>query len=223
VAGVDPKALLSGDQISRMDLPDWRSMYRALEARFRTGDFATGLKLVEMIGAAAEEADHHPDVTLTYASVHVLLTSHDVGGKTQRDVDLARRISGFAAELGVVAEPASLQRAEIGLDTADRSEIKEFWKAALAMRDDPEDDDAIIDPQGVLPALWFQDTDPHEEPRQRFHYDLRVPPEVAQERIDAALAAGGRLVSDEHAPRFVVLADAQGNKICICTHVGRSH
>jgi len=223
VAGVDPKALLSGDQISRMDLPDWRSMYRALEARFRTGDFATGLKLVEMIGAAAEEADHHPDVTLTYSSVHVLLTSHDVGGKTQRDVDLARRISGFVAELGVVAEPASVQRAEIGLDTADRSEIKEFWKAALAMRDDPEDEDAITDPQGVLPALWFQDTDPHEEPRQRFHYDLRVPPEVAQERIQAAVAAGGRVVSDEHAPRFVVLADAQGNKICICTHVGRSH
>lgn len=220
---MDPKALLSGDQISEMDLPDWRSMYRALEARFRTGDFATGLRLVDMIGAAAEEADHHPDVTLTYPTVHVLLTSHDVGGKTQRDVDLARRISGFAAELGVVAEPASLQRAEIGLDTADREEIREFWKAALALVDDPEDEDALIDPYGVMPSLWFQDTDPHEEPKQRFHYDLRVPPEIAQERIDAAVAAGGRVVSDTDAPRFVVLADAQGNKVCICTHVGRSH
>ncbi|MCL2543867.1 MAG: 4a-hydroxytetrahydrobiopterin dehydratase [Nocardioidaceae bacterium] len=220
---MDPKALLSGDQVAEMDLPDWRSMYGALEARFATGDFATGLRLVERIGAAAEAANHHPDVTLTYPSVHVLLTSHDVGGKTQRDVDLARQISGFAAEMGVEAQPASVQRAEIGLDTADREEIKPFWKAVLAMEDDPRDDDAIIDPDGVTPTLWFQETDPHEEPRQRFHLDLRVPPEVARERIEAAVAAGGRVVDDGPAPRFVVLADAQGNKVCVCTHVGRSH
>ena len=219
---MDPKALLSGDQISEMDLPDWRSMYGALEARFRTGDFATGLRLVERIGEAAEAANHHPDITLTYPAVHVLLTSHDAGGKTQRDVDLARQISGFAADLGVVAEPASVQRIEIGLDTADLSEIKEFWKAVLAMRDGAADDE-IIDPNGVTPTLWFQETDPHDPPRQRFHLDIRVPPEVAEERIAAGLAAGGRLVSDETAPRFVVLADAQDNKICICTHVGRSH
>jgi 4a-hydroxytetrahydrobiopterin dehydratase len=217
---MDPKALLSGDQIAEMDLPDWRAMYGALEARFRTGDFATGLRFVERIGEVAEEADHHPDVTLTYPAVHVLLTSHDVGGKTQRDVDLARRISAIAAELGVVAEPEGVQRVEIGLDTEDRDRIKDFWKAVLAMRDGAEDDE-IVDPDGVLPTIWFQDTDPHEEPRQRFHLDIRVPPEVAQERIAAGLAAGGRLVSEEAAPRFVVLADAQGNKVCICTHVGR--
>jgi 4a-hydroxytetrahydrobiopterin dehydratase len=44
---------------------------------------------------------------------------------------------------------------------------------------------------------------------------------VAQDRIAAALAAGGVLVSDEHAPRFTVLADAQGNKACITTGLGR--
>jgi len=49
-----------------------------------------------------------------------------------------------------------------------------------------------------------------------------VPPEVAQERIAAALAAGGTVVSEEAAPRFTVLADPQGNKVCVCTHVGRS-
>jgi 4a-hydroxytetrahydrobiopterin dehydratase len=196
-------------------------MFGALEARFRTGDFATGLTLVERIAEAAEAANHHPDITLTYPTVHVLLTSHDAGGKTQRDVDLARQISGFAAGLGAAAEPASVQRVEIAIDTADRAEIKEFWMAALAMVDESGSDDAIVDPFGVMPALWFQDTDPHDEPRQRFHLDITVPPDVAQDRIAAAVAAGGQLVSEESAPRFVVLADAQGNKICICTHVGR--
>lgn len=219
---MDPKALLSGDQISEMGLADWRSMYGALEARFKTGDFATGLRFVNAIGEAAEAANHHPDVTLTYPSVHVLLTSHDVGGKTQRDVDLATRISEIAADLGVSADPASVQRAEIGLDTADMAQIKPFWKAVLAMQDGAEEDE-LVDPTGTIPTIWFQETDPHEEPRQRFHFDLRVPPEVAKERIEAAVAAGGRVVNDEPAPRFVVLADPQGNKVCICTHVGRSH
>jgi 4a-hydroxytetrahydrobiopterin dehydratase len=70
-------------------------------------------------------------------------------------------------------------------------------------------------------VLWFQKTDPHAEPRQRFHLDITVPPEVAQPRVDAALAAGGRLVSDAQAPAFTVLADAEGNKACICTALGR--
>jgi 4a-hydroxytetrahydrobiopterin dehydratase len=72
-----------------------------------------------------------------------------------------------------------------------------------------------------LPTLWFQGTNPHDEPRQRFHLDVRVPPEVAEARIAAAVAAGGVLVSDAQAPRFTVLADAQGNKACVTTGLGR--
>ncbi len=219
---MEPDVLLSGDQITAMGLPDWRSMYHALEARFRTGDFATGLRLVERIGAAAEAAGHHPDVTLTAGWVHVLLTSRDAGGKTQRDVDLARQISAAAADLGVHAEPVTIERIEIALDTADRAAAKEFWKAVLALVDGAQDDE-IVDPYGVTPTLWFQDTDPHAEPRQRFHIDVRVPPEEAERRIAAGLAAGGSLVSEAQAPRFVVLADPEGNKVCICTHVTRSH
>ena len=48
-----------------------------------------------------------------------------------------------------------------------------------------------------------------------------MPPEVAGERIAAGVAAGGRLVSDAEAPAFVVLADADGNKMCVCTSLGR--
>jgi len=212
--------LLSGDEILTMDgLNDWRALYNAIEARFRTRDFGTGLELVNLIGAAAEAADHHPDITLSYTHVHVVLTSHDVGGKTQRDIDMARQISTFAADLGVVADPHAVQRLELGLDTWDRDEIKPFWKAVLAMADSAPDE--LTDSEGDNPTIWFQDAAPDTD--QRWHMDLRVPPEVAQERIDAAVAAGGTIVSTDKAPTFTVLADPQGNKICICTHVGRSH
>ena len=50
----------------------------------------------DAVRAAAEEANHHPDITLTYPEVIVTLSSHDVGGITSRDLDLARTIERFA-------------------------------------------------------------------------------------------------------------------------------
>jgi len=213
--------LLTGDQIADLGLDDWRPMLGAIEARFRTGNFATGLRLINAIGEAAEAANHHPDVTLTYPAVHVLLTSHDVGGKTQRDVDLARTISQIAADMNVAAEPAAVQRLEFALDAADIARVRAFWAAALQMK--AEGDDELIDPNGVIPTFWFQQTDPHSEPRQRFHLDLRIPPEEVESRLAAAVAAGGTLISDSEAPRFWVVADPEGNKICFCTHLTRLH
>ncbi len=206
------KTTLTFADVEAADLPDWRWLLGALHAHFATGDFGTGLELVNRIGALAEEADHHPDLELGYPHVRVKLMSHDASGVTSRDVDLARRISGTARELGIAAEPSLLSVLEIGLDTADERAIRPFWQAVLGVDASSEEE---------LPTLWFQQTDPHPEPRQRFHLDVTVPPEVAQQRIDAALAAGGTLVSDDRAPAFTVLADAEGNKACICTALGR--
>jgi 4a-hydroxytetrahydrobiopterin dehydratase len=69
----------------------------SLGATFDTGDFATGLRLTNRIGELAEVEDHHPDLTLTYPTLAVRLTSHDVGGVTARDVRMARSISEHAA------------------------------------------------------------------------------------------------------------------------------
>lgn len=215
------RELLSFADVEAADLPDWRRLFDTLRTRYRTGDFANGLELVDRIGELAEEANHHPDVDLRYPTVTVVLWSHDVGGVTSRDVDLARRISQAAADLGVEADPSSLAVVEIALDTADHQEIKPFWRAVLGLTDDPTLDTQMFDLVGSQPTFWFQETDPHDEPRQRFHLDIRVPPEVAQKRIAAALEAGGTLVTDEYAPRFWVLADAQGNKACVTTGRGR--
>lgn len=212
----------SGDEISTMGLDDWRAILGALQARFLTGRFDVGLTLVQRIAAAAEEMNHHPDLDLRYPHLNVRLMSHDVNGMTQRDVDLARRISAMAADLGVRADPAAVSRVEIALDTWDAAAIKPFWAAVLGLAESPDYPMDLFDPSGDLPPLWFQETDRHEEPRQRFHLDITVPPEVATQRIAAAVAAGGTVVDDEVAPRFVVLADPQGNKVCVCTHVGRS-
>jgi 4a-hydroxytetrahydrobiopterin dehydratase len=217
----DPRKKLTFTEVADAGLADWRRLFDALHSRFETGDFATGLELVNRIGALAESANHHPDLDLRYPTVAVTLSSHDVGGVTSRDIDLARAISAAAAELDVTADPSVVSVVEIALDTADHQEIKPFWRAVLGLSDSPAFDEELRDDAGQLPTLWFQHTTPHDEPRQRFHLDIRVPPEVAEGRVAAALAAGGVLVSDERAPRFTVLADVQGNKACVTTGLAR--
>ena len=71
----------------------------------------------------------------------------------------------------------------------------------------------MVDPTGQLPSMWFQGTEPHEPPRQRWHLDVWVAPEAAEARIAAAVAAGGTVVDDSEAPSFTVLADPDGNKV----------
>lgn len=212
---------LTTKQVLDAGLDDWRKLAQALHARFKTGNFVAGLKFVTAVAEAAEEVNHHPDVTLTYPFVDVKLISHDVSAITQRDVDLAVRISEIAREQGVDSAPGAPAEIELALDTADLAAVGPFWAALLTGSADSLTGDDVADPGGRVPLLWFQHTDAHEDPRQRFHIDLWVPHDVAEERIAAAVAAGGLLIDDEQAPSFTVLADPEGNKACVCTCLDR--
>ena len=218
----DPTQKLRYPQVlAEEGLDDWRFFLVKLHARFRTGSFVKGLQLVTRITEAAEAADHHPDVVLTYPRVDVDLISHDVGGVTSRDVALARRISAIAAELGVESAPREVSTLELALDVPDADQVRPFWAAVLGY----EFHDAwpeVFDPGGRNNTLWFQKAPGATgEVQQRFHLDIVVPREVAEERVQAAVDAGGTLVSTEDVPAFWVLADAHGNKVCVCTADGR--
>jgi 4a-hydroxytetrahydrobiopterin dehydratase len=217
----DPKQVLRYPQVQAEGLEDWRFFLKKLHGRFRTGSFVKGLELVTRITEAAEEANHHPDVVLTYPQVDVDLSSHDVDGVTSRDVALARRISAIAAEMGVEAAPRDVSTLELALDVPDAKEVQPFWAAVLGYVDH-QDWPEVMDPAGRNNTLWFQSApDATGEVQQRFHLDIVVPREVAEERVAAAVAAGGTLVSEEAVPAFWVLADAHGNKVCVCTADGR--
>ncbi|MBG0562132.1 VOC family protein [Actinoplanes aureus] len=209
---------LTGQEIAERAPRGWSYLLGALRTRLPTGDFATGLALVNAIGAAAEAADHHPDLDLRYTYVDVSLVSHDVGAVTGRDLRLAATISELAAEAGVTADAAGLTRLELALDSPDQARIMPFWAAVLGGEAKSGE---VADPAGTLPVLWFQESG-DEEPRQRWHPDLWVDPSEVQPRIDAAIEAGGTLVSDAEAPSFWVLADPEGNRVCLCTWQSRS-
>ena len=203
--------------VAEAGLDDWRMLAQGIHARFTTGSFATGLALVAAIGEVAEAANHHPDVTLTYPRVDVMLTSHDVGHVTQRDLDLAAQISEAASRLGIGSDPDKLQQVELGLDTPDRAAVQPFWAAFL---DYDSDRDEVRDPRGQGPTVWFQESG-SDEPRQRWHYDVWVPSDQVEARLDAVRQAGGAVVAEFPEHSFWVVEDAQGNRSCVCTAAGR--
>ncbi len=100
---------LPADDAAVRGLTAWRVDGNRLRAQYDTRTFATGLALVNGIGAAAEAADHHPDIDLRYGHVVVVTWSHDVDAITARDVRLAREIDTIAAGLGASAVPHSTE------------------------------------------------------------------------------------------------------------------
>lgn len=70
-----------------------------------------------------------------------------------------------------------------------------------------------------MPNLWFGDADERETPAQRFHVEVYVAPEAAEQRIAAAVAAGGTVVDESNAPSLTVVADQDGNKGIVCVDV----
>lgn len=217
-----PYTPLTAEQFTSTDgLDDWRVVLRTAEAHFVAPSFPAAGRLVAAIADAAEAADHHPDVSLTYPGrVRVALTTHAVDGLSTHDVDLARHISQLAADAGAAAERRDAQIVEIAIDTMDADRIRPFWAAVLDYRE--QTDGSLSDPRGFGAPVWFQQMDEPRTERNRFHLDVSVPHDLAERRLEAALAAGGQLLTDQHARSFWVLADAEGNEVCICTWQDRS-
>lgn len=202
---------------------DWRVAADGVCAYFRTGSFTAGARLIQTIGALPGLDEHPPDVDVRPDGVTVRLvtiTDNDFG-LTERDLELARQISAVACELGVPADPSAVQTVFTTIDVLDLPTVKPFWRAVLGYGDRADSLEDLIDPRFRGPSLWFQQMDTPRPQRNRIHVDVWVAHDQAEARVAAALAAGGRLVSDARAPSWWVLADAEGNEACIGTWLGR--
>jgi 4a-hydroxytetrahydrobiopterin dehydratase len=141
-------------------------------------------------------------------------------GLSRRDAELARDISAAAHRLGAAADPTAVQDVQVSLDALDIPAVRAFWRAVLGYREVGDED--LLDPHSRGPSMWFQAMDGPRPPRNRIHVDVFVPHDQAETRVAAALAAGGRLVTAGHAPSWWVLADPEGNEVCVATWMGRA-
>jgi 4a-hydroxytetrahydrobiopterin dehydratase len=163
--------------------------------------------------------------------VELSVQTRALGAVTGQDTRLAHRIDEAMTGLGLTRAGATsggswrpVQMLEMAIDAVDIPAIRPFWKAVLAYVDEPGSQGpqgAIVDPAGQLPAIWFQQMDAPRPQRNRVHFDITVAHDEAELRVGAALAAGGRLVDDTFARSFWVLADAEGNEVCVCTWTDR--
>jgi 4a-hydroxytetrahydrobiopterin dehydratase len=212
--------LLDAEEITRQlrAVPGWQREAASLRCSYLAPDFGTALRLVAELGAEAESMDHHPDVDLRWRTVTIRCSTHSAGGVTQLDVELAHRAHEWAQRLGAEAVPAP-ETVEIALDATVPDDLRPFWREALAYREVTLADGSVElhDPRGSGPTLWFQRMDPPRPGRGRFHLDVYLPPGEAEARRERLLGLGGRAVDDSHAPDWWVLADAEGNEVCLCS------
>lgn len=195
---------------------DWRVIGEGVWAYFRTGSLVAGAGLVQAISEMVGEVDLRPEVDVRHDGVTVRLFVTPDLGLSQRIVTMAERISAVARKFGLPADPFAVQTVQVTIDALARSDVAPFWRAVLGWveRDGPED---LMDPRGRGPAVYFQQMDAPRMQRSRIHIDVYVPYDQAEARITAAIAAGGRLVTDEFAPHWWVLADVEGNEACVAT------
>lgn len=83
-------------------LPSWRlasgaeaGQADAIHREVRLAGFREAMALAGRVAELAEEADHHPDIAISFNRLNLRLTTHDAGGLTKRDLDLARRIESL--------------------------------------------------------------------------------------------------------------------------------
>jgi 4a-hydroxytetrahydrobiopterin dehydratase len=87
-------ALLSENQIRERlaRLPGWERRGDEIRRTWTFADFAASMAFVNKVAALAQAADHHPDIDIRYSKVTLILSTHDAGGLTAKDFDLAEAI-----------------------------------------------------------------------------------------------------------------------------------
>ena len=94
--------LLTDDEVTRQlaDLPGFERDGDAIVATIQAPDFPAAVRIVDAVAEEAERMNHHPDIDIRWRTTRWLLTTHDAGGLTQLDVELAHRIVEAARAAG---------------------------------------------------------------------------------------------------------------------------
>jgi 4a-hydroxytetrahydrobiopterin dehydratase len=216
---MDSAASLNRAELSAaVEEAGWRLILGDLCTQAATGSIVQAAEAATALATVAGDANLRLDIRPDRLLVTLPAALRN-GRAAAGSVEDAGRLSARLRELGLTPEPASAQTAEIAIDALDIPAVLPFWRAVLGYAD--ESGDAIVDPAGKGPSVWFQQMDAPRPQRNRIHIDVVVPHDEARARIQATLAAGGKLVYDAEAPAFWVLADPEGNEACVCTWQAR--
>ena len=191
---------------------DWVVLHGGAAAVFRARSMIDAARLAEAIAQVPGLDGAGVLMTVADDQLTVRLT-RGVERLEERHVHLARAVSAVARKHGAVADRTRVQEVQVAISARPDAIDVGFWRAVLGYA--PLADDNAIDPLGHGSTVWMQDLDPAKPLRHAMHVDVSVAREQAEHRLAAAVAAGGRVVDDSHAPAAWILADRAGNRVCI--------
>lgn len=194
---------------------DWRVTATGPQAVFTATSLAHAASLVAPVVAAADRAGVLPDIDVRPEGVVVRIPHRDDNGIPAAAPDFAADVSRAAAELGLTADPSLAQSIGIYVAQHSRADVRPFFLAALGY--EPFGDTDAVDPLRCGPQLAFNPIGGDSPARGRTHFDVFVPADQARARVDAALAAGGRLADDSHAPDWWTLASPDNHGVDIAS------
>jgi 4a-hydroxytetrahydrobiopterin dehydratase len=197
--------------VSAGGLDDWAVLHGGPTAAFRTRSLADAARLAVAI-AEVPGLGTHTALTLTGNRLTVRLT-REMWAVEATDIEPARAVSAVAREQGATPDREAVQEVQVAISAKPDAIHLGFWRAVLGY--DPMAPDNAIDPLAHGSTVWMQELNADKPLRHAMHIDVSVPHERAQARVDAAVAAGGRIVDDSEAPQSWILADGSGNKVCI--------
>jgi 4a-hydroxytetrahydrobiopterin dehydratase len=177
-------------------------------AVFRTGSLPESGRLAAAIAEVPGLDGTRVALTLTSSQVGVRLT-RELWFIESHHLDLARAISAIAREHGATADRSLVQEVQLAIAAKPDEIDLPFWRTVLGYQ--PLAEDNGLDPLGHGSTVWMQDLDPDRALRHAMHVDVSVAREQARSRVEAAVAAGGRIV--DQSPNHWTLADRAGNKV----------
>jgi 4a-hydroxytetrahydrobiopterin dehydratase len=201
------RAFLDADGVG-----DWVVLHGGATAVFRLPALGQAARLAQEVAQVPGLEESGALLTLTGGTLSVRL-SRGVFRLEEQHVQLARAVSALAREHGAVADRGAAQEVQLAVAASPDAVDVGFWRAVLGYA--PMDDDNGVDPLGHGSTVWMQELDPAKPLRHAMHVDVSVSREQVEQRVQAALAAGGRVVDEADAPAGWVLADRAGNRVCV--------
>jgi len=190
---------------------DWRILFWGANAFYATDSFAQGASFVTEIARISEVVEHEPDVDLRPEGVTIRTFTRRDGALSAKDAVLAVEISAAAHRLGLRSDPSKLMFIGIAVAQGEGVDTRDFWQAISGY--ERLNDEDLIDPLRRGPHLWFHELSPAKPGRGRTHIDVSVPADQAQKRVEAAIAAGGRVVNDSAAPKWWTIASPDNHGV----------
>ena len=179
-------------------------------AVFRVASMPEAAGLAAAVAAVAGFEAAGAVLTINGSRLTVRLT-RDLWRLEPHHAELARAVSAVVRSHGGTPDRASIQEVQLAIAAKVDGIDKPFWTAVLGYM--PLAEDNAVDPLGHGSTVWMQELDAEKPLRHAMHVDVSVPREHARARLDAALAAGGRIVTESN--EHWTLADRAGNRVCI--------